>query len=195
MPKSRIPRPRNGPPKSALRRARERGGRGAVLPAELAASHNATARKADHQAPEPELAPLGEPPASAPPRVKHWWRETAADMPQLSQRDRHGVLDYCRKMVEQESLRKEVERHGRFERPAVGVDKRGNVVHGAMQPTAAYKALQDAGKRLHVMRRDFAALAAHRSRARTVPAPVEPLAATQQQRAPVSKLAALRPVK
>ena len=57
MPKSRIPRPRNGPPKSALRRARERGGRGAVLPAELAASHNATARKAARQVQEGESDP------------------------------------------------------------------------------------------------------------------------------------------
>lgn len=139
------------PPNSTLQRTRA--GRGRVQPPEMAAAHTPAQRQ------PADVPELGDPPSTAPARVRHWWRETARDMPQLSQRDRHAVLDYCFLLVEQESLRKDVRREGRFD----------TLDDGRKVPSGPYAALREIEKRLHAMRKDFAALAAHRARAKHVP--------------------------
>lgn len=109
-----------------------------------------------------DLIPLGPPPDGMPPRVRHFWEESAALWPQLSQRDYQAFGDYCYLLVEQEQLRRKVEKVGRF--TAKG---------GVVRENAYYKALVRAEARLTSFRRDFAALAGFRERAGAVrrPAP------------------------
>ena len=153
--------PRSRPPKSKLRRERELLGG----PVEHPASRMATGRPGGtpgHRS--PTLEPLGDPPSTAPARVRHWWRETAADMPHLSRRERHAVLDYSRKLVEQESLAKAVKRDGRFD----------TLDDGRKVPSGPYKSLLDCEASLHRMRKDFASLPGTRMRAREAVVADEP---------------------
>ena len=144
----------NRPPKTTLQRLRS--GRGRVQPDEYSARQGSKPGAAKGAA--VDLRPLGGAPKGVPPRVRYWWRATAKDLPQLSQRDRHAVLDYCRKMVEHEELIAIVEAEGRF------VERDGVRVR-----SVEYTALLEAEKALHRMRKDFAALAGHRARAKALP--------------------------
>ena len=106
----------------------------------------------------PDLVPLGKPPRKAPARVRTLWRAAAKRWPQLSERDYEAMLDYCHALVEQEELRAEVGEAGRF------------YVNGSGTPKEhpAYTALVRVERRLQSMRRDLAALAGYRERARAV---------------------------
>ena len=115
-----------------------------------------------------DLVPLGPPPRKAPARVRAHWRAAAKDWPQLSQRDRPAMVDYCFALAEQEDLRELVEEHGRFAPNAAGTVKE----------TAYYTALVRVEKRLQTLRRDFAALAGYRERAAAVG---EPASATHDE--------------
>ena len=114
-----------------------------------------------------DLKPVGSPPKDAPPRVKGWWRSTVRDWPQLSRRDRQALLDYCHALIEQEDLRALVELHGRFHE-VDRVNSRGEVIATSMKETPYYAALVRVDGRLQSLRRDFAALAGYRERAKAV---------------------------
>ena len=115
-----------------------------------------------------DLVPLGPPPRKAPARVRAHWRATAKDWPQLSQRDRQAMVDYCYALAEQEDLRELVDTEGRFYTNA----------SGTVKETAYYYALVRVEKRLQTLRRDFAALAGYRERAAAV---AEPASATHDE--------------
>lgn len=109
----------------------------------------------------PDLKPIGNPPRGTPKRVRAFWRETVKLWPQLSQRDTHALGDYCRLMVDQQDLRKLVDEHGPF-----ALNKAGTMV-----PSPPYTALRQVDRQLQTLRRDFAALAGYRERARAVSTP------------------------
>lgn len=159
----------NGPPRSRLAVERQRLGRGGVV--DRPASHNA-ARSRGRDVAEDETGerPVGPAPRGLSADLRRLWREASEDWPQLSRRDRQGLLSYCRVMQDAAELRAAVEQYGRFVPPVYGDD--GECVSGGWL-TAPYQALLATEKHLHTMRKDFAALAAHRSKADAISPPAD----------------------
>ena len=126
--------------------------------------------RTSHPPNTPDLKPVGAPPREAGERVRRWWKATVRDWPQLSRRDRQALLDYCHALIEQEDLRALVEEHGRFHH-VDQVNQRGDVIGSHLRETPYYTALRKVDYRLQTLRRDFAALAGYRERAKAVVRP------------------------
>ena len=95
---------------------------------------------------------VGDTPAGFPPEFKDEWNTCKKMWPQLTLRDRHGLIQYITDLLIWKTAWKEIDDLG-FTDPETG------------RATAAYVIYKDIGNRLHRYRNDIAGNAAFRGRA------------------------------